>query len=121
MRDPIERLKGMRILYELTVRVNESGEKKFMFQGKEYSKLSADKLSESDMVLVLRRHGYAPEVAEEGEGDRAECKGCGATIYWRPHPTTGRNHPFNPDGSSHFQTCPEADRFRKRGGRNGGR
>jgi hypothetical protein len=58
------------------------------------------------------------------------CSGCGAPIYWAPHPSTGRAHPvsYNPDvalgcrrptpyldgaGISHFADCPDADRFRK--------
>jgi hypothetical protein len=27
---------------------------------------------------------------------------------------TGRRAPINPDGESHFSTCPDADRWRKR-------
>ena len=118
MKDPVERLKGRRILYDLVVRVNEAGEKVFKFKDAEYKKINAEKLSESDEVLVLRRHGYAPEVPEEGLGNPDPCRGCGQTMYWRDHPTTGRPHPFNADGTSHFGTCPKANEFRgrKRGG-----
>ena len=56
----------------------------------------------------------------EPAGEKAKCKApeCGAVIYWRPHPTTGKQHCFNPDGSSHWGTCPAAAKFRKpKGGR----
>lgn len=117
MKDPVERLKGKRILYDLVVRENAEGKKVFKFKGKEYEKINADKLSESDEVLVLRRHGFSPEVSEEGDGDRAECRSCGAVIYWREHPTTHKNHPYNADGTSHFGTCPDADKWRGKGKR----
>lgn len=45
---------------------------------------------------------------------QAQCKGCGASIEWRPFPTTGKMHPFNPDGTSHFGTCPRAADFRRK-------
>ena len=40
------------------------------------------------------------------------CRSCGACIYWV---ITGnnRNMPVNPDGISHFVTCPEASSWRK--------
>lgn len=58
------------------------------------------------------------------------CRGCGAQIWWAPHPSTGRAHPVSVEydivpgckrptpsldgaGISHFSTCPQADRFRK--------
>lgn len=117
MKDPVEKLRGKRILYDLVVRLNDEGKKVFIYKGREYEKLNAEKLSESDEVLVLRRHGYAPEVPEEGAGDLAECRSCHAQILWREHPTTGKNHPYNPDGSSHFGTCPDAHKWRKNKGR----
>lgn len=40
--------------------------------------------------------------------------GCGAEIRWGT--MFGKRHPFNLDGSSHFDTCPEADGFRKGNG-----
>lgn len=57
-----------------------------------------------------------------------ECRGCGAVMYWAPHPTTGRPHPVSiafdgarapsatepGEGHSHFSDCPKADRFRGR-------
>ena len=41
------------------------------------------------------------------------CRGCGATIaMWRT--PAGKNFPADPDGTSHFATCPQAQRFRDR-------
>ena len=40
------------------------------------------------------------------------CKGCGEEIYWIVT-RRGKNMPVNPDGISHFETCSEADNFRK--------
>lgn len=38
------------------------------------------------------------------------CRSCGATIVWRE--LAGRQHPYNPDGTSHFMTCPDAESWR---------
>lgn len=48
------------------------------------------------------------------DGYRATpCKGCGEEIYWIKT-KTGNNMPLNPDGSSHFASCPKADTFRRK-------
>lgn len=49
----------------------------------------------------------------KGLAQRGQCKGCGAELWWVKSPKTGTPHPWNPDGTSHFSTCPEAPRFRK--------
>ena len=42
-------------------------------------------------------------------------EGCGQEIRWGR--LFGKAHPFNLDGTSHFDSCPEADKFRRgRGG-----
>lgn len=41
------------------------------------------------------------------------CRSCGAVISWFITPR-GKSAPLNPDGTSHFATCPQADRWRKR-------
>jgi len=42
----------------------------------------------------------------------APCRGCGALIAWAR--TFDRNAaPLDRDGTSHFATCPQAERFRK--------
>lgn len=38
------------------------------------------------------------------------CRSCGAPIVWGE--LGARPHPFNPDGASHFSTCPQADAWR---------
>jgi hypothetical protein len=43
----------------------------------------------------------------------ARCQGCGQPIAWARTPA-GRSAPLDRDGVSHFATCPEADRFRRR-------
>lgn len=39
------------------------------------------------------------------------CRGCREPIAWSRTPA-GRSAPLDRDGTSHFATCPEADRFR---------
>jgi hypothetical protein len=39
------------------------------------------------------------------------CRGCRAEIVWLRQ-RNNRMHPYNPDGTSHFATCPKADEFR---------
>lgn len=41
------------------------------------------------------------------------CRGCGQPIAWARTPA-GRSAPLDLDGTNHFATCPEADRFRRR-------
>lgn len=41
----------------------------------------------------------------------ARCRGCKAVIFWIKT-ERGRNMPVDPDGTSHFANCPDADRFR---------
>lgn len=41
----------------------------------------------------------------------AECRGCHAKIKWGR--LEGKPHPYNPDGESHFTTCPKAKEFRR--------
>ena len=48
-------------------------------------------------------------------GTPAYCKGCGAQIFFVTSTKTGKTMPYNPDGLSHFATCPKAEDFRKQG------
>lgn len=41
-----------------------------------------------------------------------ECRGCKALIYWI-QTAAGKAMPVNPDGVSHFATCPNAPEFRR--------
>ena len=45
----------------------------------------------------------------------AKCRGCGGAIAWALTPS-GRSAPLDRDGGSHFATCPDAERFRRRRG-----
>ncbi len=45
------------------------------------------------------------------------CKACGEMLYFLPLRNTGKPHPFNAAGSSHFATCPDAAKFRPLEGR----
>lgn len=43
---------------------------------------------------------------------QATCKSCHAVIYWI-RTDKGKSMPVNPDGSPHWATCPDADKFKK--------
>lgn len=40
------------------------------------------------------------------------CRSCGAPVAWDRNPKTDKPHPYNPDGTSHFSTCPQAKDWR---------
>lgn len=44
-------------------------------------------------------------------GEEGICKGCPARVIWVIH-RNGKRTPYDPDGTNHFITCPEAERFR---------
>jgi len=44
----------------------------------------------------------------------SHCRSCGAKMLWVESVKNQRPAPINPDGTSHFATCPQADRWRKR-------
>lgn len=41
------------------------------------------------------------------------CASCGAPMFWLKT-KTGRSMPVNPDGTSHFASCPQATQWRNR-------
>lgn len=45
-------------------------------------------------------------------GDLGTCRACGAPMVWIIT-KKGKKSPMNKDGTSHFGTCPAADRFRR--------
>lgn len=53
------------------------------------------------------------EIPRIGMGEQGECRSCKAQIAWAPLPKTGKPHPWNLDGTSHFSTCPDAARWRR--------
>ena len=42
----------------------------------------------------------------------ARCRSCQATIHWLKT-AAGKNMPVDPDGTSHFATCPDHQNWRK--------
>lgn len=46
--------------------------------------------------------------------DLGHCRSCGAEIMWTINEKSGRRSPVNLDGVSHFATCPDAAKWRKR-------
>jgi len=42
----------------------------------------------------------------------SRCRGCGAPIAWA-RTFAGRSAPLDRDGTNHFATCPDAERFRR--------
>lgn len=51
-----------------------------------------------------------------GEGytyaSASPCRGCGRLIHWWITPRDRRG-PYDADGTSHFATCPAADKFKR--------
>jgi hypothetical protein len=45
-------------------------------------------------------------------GERMQCRGCHAEIYFVVH-RNGRRTPYDPTGINHFITCPHAADFKK--------
>jgi hypothetical protein len=41
------------------------------------------------------------------------CSSCQADVLWCRYDVTKRRAPFNPDGVSHFATCPQAAQHRR--------
>jgi len=58
--------------------------------------------------------GVFKAIPDVGVAERGVCRGCQAEIWWAKHPKTGKPHPYNADGVSHFATCPNAGEFRSR-------
>lgn len=43
----------------------------------------------------------------------AACRSCAAPVLWVITHKSGRPSPLNQDGTSHFSTCPQAERWRR--------
>lgn len=43
-----------------------------------------------------------------------KCRSCGAPVGWARHSVTWKKAPFDPDGTSHFATCPDAQTWRRK-------
>ena len=46
-------------------------------------------------------------------GERANCSGCEAPIWWIVNPKTGKKLPITGAALNHFADCPQAARFRR--------
>ena len=60
--------------------------------------------------------GGVTRIRIPGNARKDICDGCGETIYF-VQTERGKWSPTNPDGTSHFATCPHASDFRKPSGR----
>jgi len=60
--------------------------------------------AEGDLFLVP--DGYVPDEHS------ARCRSCEALIVWVVTPR-GKRAPMDPDGHSHFVSCPQRDQWRK--------
>lgn len=52
-------------------------------------------------------------IAPSAPIDTRACRSCGARIAWL-RTAKGSLAPVNPDGTSHFSNCPQAEDWRKR-------
>ncbi len=68
--------------------------------------MSHDQLDDPDRLRAGAAFG--PD-----QGDPRTCRSCGAPVFWRIT-RKGTPAPFDPDGTSHFATCPQAATWRKR-------
>lgn len=76
-------------------------------------------------LLVMEHVGDGVWRSTDGHnhGRAAACRSCAAKILWAFMPLKEaesykplmdyKAHPFNPDGTSHFSTCPNAEKHRK--------
>ena len=47
-------------------------------------------------------------------GEAGKCRSCGSDIFWGYNEKSQKRMPTNPDGVSHFATCPQAEQWRSR-------
>src|SRR5438094_7831760 len=66
-----------------------------------------------DPVLMSKERVRVVVFGQEVEGDKGTCRSCGAPIVWVISPKSGKKMPVNPDGRSHFSTCPQAQEWRR--------
>ena len=62
----------------------------------------------------VTEQGTSFEIPERWAPDpkQSACRSCESPIVWCKTPA-GKRAPVNPDGTSHFSTCPQADRWRR--------
>lgn len=70
-----------------------------------------DRLDATAAVTLARvRNGIRTTLA--ALGDLGNCRSCGAAIYWC-RTKRGSRMPVDPEGTSHFATCPDAAEHRR--------
>lgn len=62
------------------------------------------------VTLARVRNGIRTTLA--ALGDPGNCRSCGSAIYWC-RTKRGSRMPVDPEGTSHFATCPDADEHRR--------
>jgi len=55
-----------------------------------------------------------PDWAEYVGNRPTMCRSCGATVLFVRATRSGKSSPIDPDGKSHFATCPDAPHWRAR-------
>ena len=55
-----------------------------------------------------------PDWAEYVGNRPTSCRSCGATVLFLRATRSGKSSPIDPDGKSHFATCPDAPHWRAR-------
>lgn len=70
-------------------------------------------------ALYKAKHGEDPTVGSQWiarflslQCDQGTCRSCGASVFWLKSDATGKITIWNPDGVSHFATCPNASQHR---------
>lgn len=64
--------------------------------------------TKEELEAALRE---AAKKLNERNAPTASCRACKAPIYW-VRTDKGKNMPINTDGTPHWATCPEANKFR---------
>lgn len=71
-----------------------------------------DRLREADHPDRWREHPVR-ELPDGPKSEASRCRSCGAPVEWRMT-AAGKRSPYDLDGTSHFATCPDAARWRRR-------
>ena len=72
----------------------------------------ATRLAETEADLERQRDLMRQLLERAGTRDR--CKACDAEIYFVTHLKTQRAGVYNPDGLTHYATCSDPDKFRRK-------
>jgi hypothetical protein len=70
----------------------------------------ASDYTEADRYIAVIRKHLQPLLS--AIGDKGQCKGCGAVVYWVVH-KNGKKSPYTVNGTNHFIDCPQAGRFKR--------